>query len=285
MNRLQKKCFIGSAGTHLLLAIILIVGPGFLSSKNKTEDLPPIAVIPWKTVDAMVNPGGGNPVRAAATPPAPPSQPTPTPPAPTPPPAPAQPVRHTEARRETPVVEETHEALEPAPARRRLPDVPTTVVKRSDSTKKVKPTSTDDNRRPDVPDARQRAAEEARRAAARLGQAFAPSTTIESSGFGGGGEAYANYAQVVKSIYEEAWQPPADTASDDAIAKVKVTIANDGRVISAEIVRASGDSSVDRSVRLTLNRVTMIRPFPEGAKEKERTYTINFNLKAKRMLG
>jgi hypothetical protein len=40
---------------------------------------------------------------------------------------------------------------------------------------------------------------------------------------------------------------------------------------------------VDKSVQRTLDRVTFIAPFPEGAKDKQRTYTINFNLKAKRL--
>ena len=39
MNRLQKKCFIASAGMHLLLVLILIIGPAFLSSKSKIEDI------------------------------------------------------------------------------------------------------------------------------------------------------------------------------------------------------------------------------------------------------
>jgi hypothetical protein len=38
-------------------------------------------------------------------------------------------------------------------------------------------------------------------------------------------------------------------------------------------------------VQRTLDRVTFVAPFPDGAKEKERTFIINFNLKAKRMLG
>jgi TonB family protein len=55
-------------------------------------------------------------------------------------------------------------------------------------------------------------------------------------------------------------------------------------VISARIITPSGDPGVDASVQHTLDRVPFIAPFPEGAKEKERTYTINFNLKAKRSL-
>ena len=66
--------------------------------------------------------------------------------------------------------------------------------------------------------------------------------------------------------------------------KVKVTIASDGTVINAHIITPSGDAHVDATVQRALDRVQFIAPFPEGATEKERTYTINFNLKAKRML-
>ena len=78
--------------------------------------------------------------------------------------------------------------------------------------------------------------------------------------------------------------PPGETASDDANVKVRVTIASDGRVISAQVIGPSGDASVDRSVQNTLDRVTDIAPFPDGSTDTERTYIINFNLKAKRML-
>jgi TonB family protein len=107
-------------------------------------------------------------------------------------------------------------------------------------------------------------------------------TTIDMPG--NSSVAYANYASIVKSKYTQAWTPPDDTTTDDANVKVSITIANNGTVISAHIIGASGDASVDNSVQKTLDRVQLIAPFPDGAKEKERTYTINFNLKAKRML-
>jgi outer membrane biosynthesis protein TonB len=56
-------------------------------------------------------------------------------------------------------------------------------------------------------------------------------------------------------------------------------------VISALILSPSGDANVDSSVQRTLDRVTFVAPFPDGATEKERTFIINFNLKTKRMLG
>ena len=46
MNRMQQKCFVASAGFHLLLVLILLVGPAFLSSKSKSDNSPILDVIP-----------------------------------------------------------------------------------------------------------------------------------------------------------------------------------------------------------------------------------------------
>ena len=93
------------------------------------------------------------------------------------------------------------------------------------------------------------------------------------------------YAATVKAIYQSAWMAPDDSASDDANTKVSVTIGSDGWVIRSRMLDPSGDARVDASVQRMLDRVNFVAPFPDGAKEKERTYIINFNLKAKRMLG
>jgi len=127
--------------------------------------------------------------------------------------------------------------------------------------------------------------DEFERTAGHLGQSAAPTTTIEEFGPRGSGPAYANYAAWVKTVYENAWVAPEDAANDNAIAKVSVTIAKDGKVVSSHITRPSGDSHVDGSVQRTLDRVTFVAPFPDGVKENQRTYIINFNLKTKRAIG
>ena len=66
MNRLQKKCVIATAGVHLLLLLILIVGPAFFYSKPKADDLQVLDVIPANLIDAAFNSGVAN-----ATPPPP----------------------------------------------------------------------------------------------------------------------------------------------------------------------------------------------------------------------
>jgi TonB family protein len=291
MDRLQKKCFVGATGVHLLLLVLLLIGPAFLTSKSKVDPSPIMDVIPTRLIDAAFS-GGGNP---HGTPP-PPAPPTPrpaaiVPPAPRPEPKPVKepdptpaPVKEVQEAKPDPTSLETNKDRN-----RKKPQVTTIpTVRKPDTGKKPKSPTTaqaDDT-------AERQVAERNRRIAALLGATartlrddIAPGTSIDAKGPGGGGEVYGPYDQAVRSIYWHAWIPPEDTASDEAVTKASVTIASDGSVLSAHIIRASGDASVDRSVQRTLERVTFIAPFPEGAKEKQRTYTINFNLKAKRLSG
>ena len=291
MNRLQQKCFIASAGFHLLLMVILLVGPAFLSSKSKLDNSPILDVIPGKLIDAAFS-GGGNP-NAKPPPPAPPAPPAPqvAQPAPAPePPKVRAPEPPPEPEKEVKSAKPDPNSLETSDDhKRKKPEVSTTAVTRkADTAKTVKTPSTTtstDNEERRVADARRRAADLIGASARSLRNDVSSGTTIEAFGPGGGGEVYAPYDQAVRSIYWHAWTPPEDTASDAAITKATVTIASDGSVLSARILKPSGDASVDRSVQRTLDRVTFIAPFPEGAKDKQRTYTINFNLKAKRLSG
>ena len=285
MNRLQKKCFVASAGVHALLLVILLVGPAFLTSKSKLDNSPILDVIPGKLIDAAFS-GGGNP-NGRPPPPAPPEPPqrAVTPPAPAPEPDPPK----DEPKEVKPTKPDPSSLETTTEQKRKRPEVSTKpVIRRPDKTKTPKPsttTSTDDGEERRVADARRRAAAMIGATARSLRDDIAPGVTMDPIGPGGGGEVYAPYDQAVRSIYWHAWTPPENTESDEAVTKASVTIASDGTVLSARIIKASGDTSVDQSVQRTLERVTFIAPFPEGAKDKQRTYTINFNLKAKRLSG
>ena len=111
-----------------------------------------------------------------------------------------------------------------------------------------------------------------------------PSTSIETLG-GTGGEAYADYSLAVKTFYTRAWQTPNDVDDTRISVKVQITVASTGRVIDARITRTSGNASLDDSVNTTLKRVRELPPFPAGAKDSQRSFELNFNLKAKRTLG
>jgi TonB family protein len=279
MNRLQKKCFIASTGLHLLLALILLIGPGFLSSKNKADDLPVLDFIPITTIEKpFSNPGAG----AVQPPPAPQPQPPTALPKPLVQPAPKpEPVVKTEPVKPKPDPESLESAKETKPHREF-----TETKRKTNATEKPKNNVEAETRAREMAAAQRRREEQVGRSLRSLRGNLSSTTTIEMpEGGGGTGEAYANYAQVVKSIYTQAWLPPEDTASDDANVKVTVTILNDGTVESARILDRSGDAQVDRSIQRTLDTVTFIAPFPKGVKEKKRTYNINFNLKAKRMIG
>ena len=62
MNRLQKKCVLGTAGVHLLLLVILFVGPAFFYSRPKPDDMQVLDVIPANLIDAAFNSGVANAV-------------------------------------------------------------------------------------------------------------------------------------------------------------------------------------------------------------------------------
>jgi TonB family protein len=245
MNRLQKKCVIVTTGFHLLLLVILFVGPAFFWAREKPDDTPVLDMIPANLIDAA-----STGVRSARPPPAP---------APTP-------------EKIEPVKPDLTPVEKPNPNQSHTPKVNLQLTTRM----APKNTSTPNKTTPDNSKAIKSALQ-------ALRANLSSSTTIDMPG--NSSAAAANYAQVVKSIYEQAWVPPDDTASDDANIKVRVTIASDGTVISARVIAPSGDTSVDTSVRNTLERVQFIAPFPSGSTDTERTYIINFNLKAKRLLG
>lgn len=111
---------------------------------------------------------------------------------------------------------------------------------------------------------------------------LAKTTNIEMPG--PGGEAFINYADLIYTRYYQAWQTPDGRDVRNAV-KVEIVVARDGRVISSNVIRTSGDSVLDKSVRQALDRVTKLPAFPEGAKDAQRTFRINFELKSKRQFG
>jgi protein TonB len=278
MNRLQKKCLIAVAGTHLLIVVVVLCS-GFIRSEPKVDQTDLLTVIPSTAIDALMNSGVKNytPPAPTVTPPTPtPTPPTPEPPQPvvTPPPKPVEPVTPPEKPDPDLTPVKIHD--KPVKPRDDTPDF--TPVKR---------TATDDA-------AAQKALRDAQRKHDQQAKAFrdamrsiqknaSSATTVEMPGTSS--VSYANYASIVQSIYTREWTPPDSSASDNANVKVKIVISRDGSVISATIIGASGDSSVDGSVQRTLDHVTFIAPFPDGATENEKTFVLNFNLKAKRMFG
>jgi TonB family protein len=295
VNRLQKKCFVASTGLHLLLLLILLVGPAFMASQSKPDNMPVLDFVALKTVDDALS-GGGNP--NANPPPATFVKPEPAPPAPVAKPAPPPPekVRPPEPQKETvPEVaprKDPEYSLEPSKERKpRKINIDLTPIKRPRDTQEdakaqaraEEAEAQEDARR--ERDRRNRIAAAFGSAANNLESSLSGSTSIELKGPGGGGVPYANFLQAVKSIYQNAWIVPDGITDDNATTGAAVTIARDGTVVSSHITRSSSNPGVDRSVQVTLDRVKVAVPLPDTATENQRTVKINFNVAAKRAAG
>jgi TonB family protein len=266
MTRFEKKCFVASASTHVLLLSSLVLAPLLLVSKQQTITLPVIHFVPSKIVDGAVS-GGGSP-----PPPAPKPEVVVPPVAPSPAPKPAP---------KTPPPQ-TQKAVQPAPK----PANPTPA--RTEPAKKrweqIKPSldrasaSPSQEAVPDRTQAQRAQAEYAARVNSVLnaiGQSISSSTRIEIPG--PGGAAFADYAQVVELRYRQAWSPPRDLADNTATVTVTVVIRRNGDVEAFTITRRSRHGALDQSVE-RLGNIKFIAPFPDGARDQKRTFIINFNL-------
>lgn len=315
MNRSQKKCLIVSLATHGFLLLMLIVGPAFLRSKPPVNDLRLLDVIPSRLVDDLISSGG---TPAPVTPAAAVAKPAPVA-TPAVQPAPVQPdPPKVEVKTAKPPRDETEEPDTTEPVKDTVkkildPDAipidPPKVTKKPIVVNIKKPVvrkvggkshGEDEKAREEADaraDAKARADAIARRHAALTGVIsdirgrLTGSVKIEGIGDGagggmGGGPAAANYAQAIRSLYDKAWYDPPEEVTDTSLnVEVKINIARTGRIVSARVTGSSGNSTLDRSVRRALDRVKSVPPFPAGATDLDRIYTILFNLKSKRPLG
>jgi TonB family protein len=101
----------------------------------------------------------------------------------------------------------------------------------------------------------------------------------------GGGAAFAGYNTVIFNAYYHAWITPDSTADRLAAVEVKIVVARDGSIISADVTNPSGDSALNRSVEKALRAVRKLPPFPSGATDDQRSFLIRFNLDTKESSG
>ncbi|HEV2691923.1 MAG TPA: TonB family protein [Verrucomicrobiae bacterium] len=290
---MQKKCLFAAAGAHLLVIVVLLCS-AFTSPKPPQDDTPVLTLVnltDGPTTGSKSDPTPPPPTPPVTQPPEPiPLPPTPPVPVPDPPKQVVEPVKQVEPVKppeEVKPVENPEIKIPPTkPKVKPKPKIDMSVVK-------VDPKKMADHAAETAAAAAAQAKADAKQrdqqrkafkaAMSSIKNNASSSTDVEMPGTSS--VSFANYASVVKSKYEGAWIEPDNADNDEAIVKVSVTIANDGHVTASSIVNASGDSKVDRSVQRTLDRVDFVAPFPDGAKEKERTFIINFNLKAKRLNG
>lgn len=306
MNRLQKKCFVFSIGMHGLLAVILIGSAAFRDRPDKT-DAPILSLIPANILDQS-GVGGGEPAPTMRV-----SQPQPQPPAQAQPQRQVQPqpreqvqpvaqpvVRRVERQRPQEEEEETRPLA--------VSDNPAPRPKMHHHEHEIHPTFTSETQTQththriaenleasEEASAASAARAEARRRseiensldhlASNVRTSGAGKTTVDIPGIGGGGEAFAGYRDVIRSIYYRAWVAPENGGDKSAAPEARIVVARDGTILSAEIVSASGDSTLDKSVSRTLRIVTKLPPFPADARDEQRTFRLQFSLDLKEASG
>jgi outer membrane biosynthesis protein TonB len=293
-ERLQKKCFIASAGLHLTLLMVFLFGSAFLGGAQKTKELPELTFIPESLVADNVQGGGSRDAK-------PPSLgPTPPPPqqqrSESTPPAPKPPVKVEKVEEPKPTVKD------------RTSDSDALEVKSEKKQHKVqvnlKPVARNTNTKP-KPNASTAAEDEARaqaqakaeararaqvygNAARSLRDVLSSGTSITMPGPGGDGPTYAGYAMEVQRIckqrYDAALLAAGDVASEQTSLEVALVLARDGTVLSAKLTAPSPNSTLNR---LVLNKVLVAKfpSFPEGSKDSQQTFNVVFDLKPKKAVG
>ena len=312
MNRTEKKCFLGALASHGLLALAFLFGSAFF---NHAPSKPPVITfeqVPFnfdKTTDGHST--GGN---IAAPPPAKSTQPDKPAPVeraqPKPPPVAVKPPEPVKPKETVKPKEVAHEKEQEQNKHKDGNEPP-----KPKTGKKVTNTATNDLhnltsrpiKRSVVDLAAIRAQQEAEAQADRDYQQnkqkwvdVAGALNGAKNGIGkgltgrivsvdgqnglGSGPATANWRAAVGELYTRAWVPPSDADTSSTV-DARVTIARNGEVLTAHIVRYSGDAALDGSVQRVLKRVRQAPPLPDNAREDQRTVTITFDLKVKQALG
>jgi colicin import membrane protein len=282
MNPLQKKCVYATAGGHLLLVLILILGPGFFRRQPPATELQALKIIPIGAVeDALTRGTAQNPPPAAVVPPvtAPePTKPVVETPKPVELPKPVEPVvKPKPAEPDTP--DDVTPGPTPVPVKPKPRKIDLDFSHPVEHQVNSKPdTSAEDEHQAqlDAKKAAKQRATAADRILHSLDKGLSSSTEVDV--MGNSSVATVNYGQLVQSIYDKYYVAPDNAGVNAASPKVHVVIGRDGTVISARITEPSGNRAVDESVRRVLDRVTMIQPFSPNAKEDQREYNITFDL-------
>ena len=276
MSRLLKKCLFLSIGLHILLAAALLICTAFFVVKPE-KIMPTLSMIAPDVLDNLLNPrpvstprkNPNPPVRRIVTP-APPRKVTPTPPrkvTPTPPrkvtPAPP---RKVTPKKQSPAIKPTKSKVTPKPKRKTIKIAQNTQTSKGATGRPKK------NTHPKAPPVSAKQLNTIKSMRNQL------SAAINVNVAGANAAAFTSYANFVVGVYRRTWEPliPSGLARS-RIAKVSVTIRSDGRVLSARIIRKTGDAALDRSVQRALDRVRTIgKSFPLGSKDSQRTFTLDF---------
>ena len=286
----QNKCFICSLLIHASIIGVIFAGSVFAlnpfteqKNRNKPErqaNLPIIQQIPQTIVDELLYNPGGSPEPQPA-----PQIQTPAPP-----------------KKETanPIIKKNTQTPKPKvsqPKPKKQTPKPNTASTPSSKPKEktVTPTKTKPRQLKEISledlEAKQAAEQAEKEALVKAGkikrdrhESYIFSTSIRSASLGNGdgsgsGLAVANYGQIIRSRYNNAWVSPSSLKNPNLQTTAKIVILRNGTIQSSRITKYSGDASLDESVQKVLDTIIKVPPFPKSSKDTTRTYTIHFSLR------
>jgi TonB family protein len=278
MNRLQKHCVLVSTGLHLLLLVALLFGSGFRSKQPEQADIKPFHMMSSSVMESLLDDpadaaGKQEPEPVVKTPVAePPPEEEPEPETPKAEPAPRpEPVVKPKPKPEptkVPAISKRIEKPKPKPAK---PIIKVSRIYKSNTSRRKPSAKTQQPRvpRPSVPKVTLNQNLNKVGGGSRLKGV----TTISGSSLG-------KYGLLVQSAYDRQWRQPNGISSRDLTVKVKVIVAKDGSIQSAQISQSSGISAMDQSIERAIQMVQRITEAPpKGASLSNRTFILNFNLK------
>ncbi|MGC8885970.1 MAG: energy transducer TonB [Verrucomicrobiia bacterium] len=304
MDKLQKKCLLGSLLFHMVLLASVALFAGFSRKSQDYETFTQITIVDLDKVLVTDGPtrGGGSgslPPIVAPVQPKPAQQilqpqpvPQPTPPArPTPKnvePVSTEPATHTSPKQSRTI--ETDSTKDDVSIDGKLPPKKSTgikistnlVVRKGSATAKGTSASVASNK-----GATSKVYEQFNAAIQNIGAGLTSGGLHinDIPGFGGGGPAMVNYTQLIMNIFDRAWTPPSEITDENLITEVRIVIHRTGKVTSTRITKRSGNAAMDASVQRALDSIESVPPFPPEARDFERTFNIQFNLKSKLSRG
>lgn len=260
---------------HVLLFFVVLFGAAFFAPE-KPKPVETLTMVPSMLLDNVLSGGGGNPniARTDARIKGETLQPVP----PRPQPVKAELPKPPQPKPEVVKVEPT-----PAPPKNTIPKQAPIELKPLNKTAAKPKTDAKTKARNDEKAAQEKLAKALGKVREEMRQGFTSGTAVEVSG--PGGKAYASYRSFVFAAYDNAWQVSPDVANDDSVVVARIVIHRSGRIVSAQISQRSGLPALDKSVQRALDSVSSFPPFPQGTTDQERTFVIEFSLKAKRLLG
>lgn len=297
MDKTQKKCLVGSAFAHILLVAMVGIFAGFSQKSNDTETFTQITIVDLDKVmvtDGPTRGGGSGTLPPVVVPPQPrQAQPPPQqlrvqpqPPAPT--------MRNSGVKDdgEQPTSQRMRGSRSPVSDSGdvsidgKLPPrgnsgirISTNLVVRKGGSTKTQSSS--------GKIAGNKIADQFNSAIQNIGAGLTSGGLHinDVPGFGGGGPAMVNYTQLIMNIFDRAWTPPSEIADENLITEVSIVIHRTGKVTSTRILKRSGNAAMDASVLKAIESVRSVPAFPSEARDFERTFIIEFNLKTKLSRG